>query len=144
MTVNFLSNVKGKGWFFWSCLFFFNDCLFPSLLKRKLNIISRANASNSFKKPLSERSIPSKIKLTSLRISTGTDSIWLFLPNLKLASVDWHSLSYRCDYVYQWFKNIRNIQNIQDIFFFDNCSHFFSFYKRWFSHAQHAQSWALF
>ena len=71
MTVNFYSNVKGKGCFFW------------------LNI-AWANASDSFEKPFSDRSIPSKIKLTSVRNSIGTDSFSLALSNLKLAFVDWH------------------------------------------------------
>ena len=43
-----------------------------------------------------QRSIPSKIKLTGARSSIGTDSIWLALPNLKLASVDWHFQRIAC------------------------------------------------
>ena len=79
----------GKEYFFdWSCLFFFNDCLFQSLLKLKLNITVWANPSNSFEKPFSERSIPSKIKLTGVRRSIDTDSILLALSNLELVSVD--------------------------------------------------------
>ena len=72
MTVNFYR--KGVS-FDWSCLFFFKNCLFPSLLKQKLNIIVWANASDSFEKPCSERSIPPRIKLTTVRSSIGTDSI---------------------------------------------------------------------
>ena len=76
MTVNFYSNVKEKGVpFDWSCLFFFSDRLLPFLLKQKLNIIVGANASDFFENPFSERSIPSKMKLTSVRSSIGTDSI---------------------------------------------------------------------
>ena len=74
----------------WSYLFFFNDRLFPFLLKRELNIITWTNTSDSSENPFSERSIPSKIKLTSVRTSIGTDSVWLALSSLKLASVDWH------------------------------------------------------
>ena len=91
MTVNFYSKVKEGISFDWSSLFFFNDRLFPSLLKQKLNITVWANArSYSFEKPFPERSIPSKIKLTCVRSSTGTDSIWLALSNLILASMDWY------------------------------------------------------
>ena len=91
MTANFNSKVKGKGCFFWLVmLFFYNDRFLPSLLKRKLNIIAWANWSDSFEKPFSERSIPYRIQLTSVRSAIGTDSIWLALSNLKLASADWH------------------------------------------------------
>ena len=97
MTVNFYRNVKAIGCFFWLVLYLlFNNRLFPSLLKRKLNFISWANASDSFEKPFPERSIPSKIKLTSVRSLIGTDSIWVALSNLKLVSVDWHFKSIAC------------------------------------------------
>ena len=55
-----------------SCLFF-NNCLFPWLVKWKLNVIAWANPSGSFEKPFSERSISSKIELTSVKSSIGTD-----------------------------------------------------------------------
>ena len=97
MIVNFYSNIKGKGCFSsWSYLFFFNDRLFPSLLNRKLNIIARANANDSFEKLFSERSILSKIKLTSVSSLIGTDLIWLAFSNLKLASLDWHFKCIAC------------------------------------------------
>ena len=68
----------------------FNDRLFSSLLMQKLNIIALASASDRFEKPFSERPIPSKTKLTSVRSSIDTDLYWLVLSNLKLESVDWH------------------------------------------------------
>ena len=103
MTVNFYSNETGKGVSFdWSCLFFFNDRLFPCLLKLKLNIIAWTNASDSFEKPFSERSIPSKIKLNSIRSSIGTDSVWQI--SIRGLTFQAESLSYGPYYVYQWLK----------------------------------------
>ena len=84
-----IATQRGKGVSFdWSSFFFFNHRLFPSLLKQKLNIIAWDNACDSIEKPFSDRSIPSKIKLTNVRSTIGTDWIWFASSNLKLASTD--------------------------------------------------------
>ena len=89
--------------FDWSCLFLFNNFLFPSLLKWKLNIIAWANLSDSFEKPFSERSIPSKKELTSVRKSIGTDLTDLVKLKICVRRLIFqvHRLSYGSCYVYQ-------------------------------------------